>query len=64
MSSNFYLVRNKFCDDIPNEVLALNNSDFKIGFEITSGNSIGTVCGWVDNSQVCNTVNGWSKGPG
>ena len=36
---------NKFCDNVPTQVQALS-SGVTSNWEVTTGNSFGTICGW------------------
>ena len=49
MTIGFYTHSNKFCSDVPTQVQALSSgvSDWLV----TTGNSIGTVCGWIEDSR-------------
>ena len=44
MTATFTTHSNKFCSDVPTQVQALSSSI--TGYQVTTGNSIGTVCGW------------------
>ena len=45
ITSSFQLFSNKLCSDVPTQVQALS-SGVTSGWKVTTGNSIGTVCGW------------------
>ena len=40
-----YLSTNHFCEDVPTQVQALS-SGVTTGWQVTTGNSFGTICGW------------------
>ena len=50
MQSNLFLSTNKLCNDVPSQVQALSSNSFT-NYEVTDGNSIGTVCGWIEDSR-------------
>ena len=50
MSNWFQLVSNELCSDVPTQVQALS-SQVTSGWRVTTGNSIGTVCGWIEDSR-------------
>ena len=39
------LYSNQLCDDVPTQVQALSSS-VTSGWQVTTGNSFGTICGW------------------
>ena len=41
----FRFFANQLCDDVPTQVQALS-SGFSGGWQVTTGNSFGTICGW------------------
>ena len=45
ITSDFALSSNKLCSDVPNQVTALSRSVTSY-WQVTTGNSIGTVCSW------------------
>ena len=45
MTRSFLLYSNKLCDDVPDAVSSYSNS-FYSGWQVVTGNSIGTICGW------------------
>ena len=45
MATGFTLASNKLCSDVPTEVSALS-TNVGSNWYVTTGNSIGTVCGW------------------
>ena len=45
MVGNFRLNNNSLCSDLPTEVADLSNQVASY-FQVTTGNSFGTVCGW------------------
>ena len=44
VTAGFRLDTNKLCDDVPTEVQALSSGVSY--WEVTTGNSFGTICGW------------------
>ena len=49
MTANFRVQQNDFCSDVPTEVQALSSNLSNWG--ITTGNSFGTVCGWIEDAR-------------
>ena len=45
MTASFVFVSNKLCNDVPTQVQALSSSVTSY-WEVTTGNSFGTLCGW------------------
>ena len=50
MTRNLRLFANQLCDDVPSEVAAISGQMINT-FMITTGNSIGSVCGWIDDER-------------
>ena len=50
MTSIFYLDSNNLCDEVPTQVQALSSS-VTTGWQVTTGNSFGTMCGWIEDSR-------------
>ena len=48
MTNHYYIHSNKLCDDMPTEIEALTSG--LAYFAITTANSIGTTCGWVEDA--------------
>ena len=44
------IASNKLCNDVPSQVQALSSSATG-QWQVTSGNSIGTVCGWIEDTR-------------
>ena len=51
MTNHYYIQSNKLCDDVPTEVEALTAAGTITYYAISTANSIGTTCGWVDDSR-------------
>ena len=49
MTKYYRLDGNKLCSDVPTEVQALSSNLSNWG--ITTGNSFGTVCGWIEDAR-------------
>ena len=45
MTAGFHFYSNQLCDDVPTQVQALS-SGVTTGWQVTTGNSFGTICGW------------------
>ena len=50
MKTGLKLHSNQLCSDVPTEVQALS-SGLDTNYKVTTGNSIGTVCGWIEDSR-------------
>ena len=50
MTSYFQIFSNNVCSDVPTQVQALS-SGVTSGWAVTTGTSIGTVCGWIEDSR-------------